>query len=231
MRFARRWLWLLLLVVLALPLRAERVAVTLGKAEVIADQVRLRDGPGTNHRILDTLSSGQIVSVVGRASGWYEAETSEGGSKGWVNENYLRLSLEGFVAPESRVCALLRLAQSLLGDPYKHGGIGPGGFDCSGFTYCVYREIGSPIPRMADAQYAKGEKVERSRLQPGDLVFFATTVTGAISHAGLYLRDGEFIHASSGHGRVTTSTLNFGYYLRHYVGAARILTDATAGGV
>ncbi|MGE5552181.1 MAG: C40 family peptidase [Bacteroidota bacterium] len=190
-----------------------------GAGTVIGDRVRLRTGPGVNKPVVGAVTGGQMVAVVGRAVGWYRVEA---GQDGWIAEDYLRLDLEGRIPQDSRVGLLLRAAQSLLGRPYAYAQAGPAGFDCSGFTSYVFRQFGVGLPRSAEDQMHAGTRVERDALSAGDLVFFTTDGRGRVSHVGIYLFDGEFIHASSGRGRVTTSTMREGYYDERYVGAVRI---------
>ena len=214
-------IFLLLSILLIQPRAAEWPT---GPAVAIGENVRLRTGPATNRPILTTLTRGQTVQVIGRAAGWYQVETAFK-SGGWVAEDYLRLSLDGRVSPDSRPARLLAQAQSLLGHPYAYAHAGPDGFDCSGLTCFLFRGLGLSLPREAGGQMAVGARVLREELRPGDLVFFTTNGRGTVSHVGIYLFGGDFIHASSGRCRVTTSTMNQGYYDRRFVAAARILGD------
>ena len=90
-------------------------------------------------------------------------------------------------------------AKSFLGVPYVWGATGPSKFDCSGFTQWVYRDSGINIPRVSRDQARVGHFIEYDNLQRGDMVFFDTKKkrTGRVSHVGIYLGDGDFIHASS----------------------------------
>lgn len=118
---------------------------------------------------------------------------------------------------------LLADAAQYLGTPYKYGGSGPGGFDCSGFTSYIFGRAGISLPRTAAGQYSVGVAVDKENLMPGDLVLFSCG-SGGIDHAGIYCGNGQFIHSSSPRsGGVIYSTLNEGYYLRTYVGARRVL--------
>ena len=118
---------------------------------------------------------------------------------------------------------ILKTAAQYLGTPYKYGGSGPGGFDCSGFAQYVYKQNGYNLPRTAAAQYGLGSAVAKSNLQPGDLVFFKC-YNSSIDHVGIYTGSGQFIHSSSpSSGGVIYSSLSEGFYARTYYGAKRII--------
>lgn len=110
---------------------------------------------------------------------------------------------------------------SWMGTPYVYGGVSKNGVDCSGFTQAVYRSINIEIPRRASRQAVAAEDVGRSNLKYGDLVFFNTSGSG-ISHCGIYLGNGEFVHASSSRG-VVRDLLNHPYYASRFVSGGRFL--------
>ena len=112
-------------------------------------------------------------------------------------------------------------AFQFLGTPYIYGASGPKAFDCSGFTAYVYSAFGISLPHYSVAQAQIGKAVSRGSLQPGDLVFFNTD--SYLSHVGIYIGNGQIIHASSGSGKVTVSELGSSYYSTRYAGARRIL--------
>lgn len=116
---------------------------------------------------------------------------------------------------------LLAQAKSYMGVPYVWGGTSPDGFDCSGYVQYVYGQVGIDLPRTADVQFNAGDKVDLGEEAPGDMVFFETYAPGA-SHVGIYLGDGEFIHASSS-GCVRISSLEEDYFKARYLGAKRVL--------
>ncbi|MDM7460459.1 MAG: C40 family peptidase, partial [bacterium] len=117
--------------------------------------------------------------------------------------------------------SVVRRALGYLGSRYSYGGSGARGFDCSGFTAHIYRQHGIRLPHNSAAQYRVGKPVSRNELRPGDLVFFRTR-GNRISHVGIYMGNGKFVHASSARGRVRIDTLNSGYYHQRYVGARRV---------
>jgi len=112
------------------------------------------------------------------------------------------------------------IALQYQGVPYAYGGTSPSGFDCSGFVRYVYAQCGVSLPRMADEQYSAGTPVNGSQLSPGDLVFFSTYESG-ISHSGIYLGNGQFVHSSSSHG-VRIDSLYSDYWSSAYVAACRV---------
>jgi cell wall-associated NlpC family hydrolase len=127
----------------------------------------------------------------------------------------------GILARTSKLAQqLTRSALRFLGTPYVFGGDSPSGFDCSAYVQHVFAMIGISLPRTADAQYDVGRPALGGP-KPGDLVFFETYSSG-VSHVGIYLGRGEFVHASSSHG-VMVSNLSESYWAARYVGAKRLL--------
>ena len=119
---------------------------------------------------------------------------------------------------------LLAFAKSYVGYPYVYGGNGPNSFDCSGFVLYVYKHFGYSFSRGAQEQYEDGLKVEMDELKPGDLVFFSGNGY-SITHVGLYLGDGNFVHASNPTRGVVIDTVWSGYYQSHFWGGCRIITE------
>lgn len=118
---------------------------------------------------------------------------------------------------------IIEKAQEYLGTPYRYGGSGPGGFDCSGFVRYIFAQFDIDLPHNAAAQYGNGSEVGKADLIPGDLVFFACG-RGGIDHVGIYSGGDQFIHSSSPRsGGVIFSSLSSGYYGNTYVGGRRIL--------
>ena len=118
--------------------------------------------------------------------------------------------------------AILAEAQKHLGAPYVWGGASPAGFDCSGFVYYVLKTMGLSPYRTPEDQFRQGTAVDRSDLQPGDVVFFYGTYADKISHVGIYAGNGQFIHAPNSRSVVSYSDLTSGYWGQHYYGARRM---------
>lgn len=119
---------------------------------------------------------------------------------------------------------VVEYAKQYLGYKYVSGGASPvSGFDCSGFTQYIYKHFGISLNRSSTAQIENGVAVEKSDLQPGDLVIFNNNANTAIGHVGIYIGDGNFIHASNPSDGVKITTLTTGYYQKRYVGARRVI--------
>ncbi len=115
---------------------------------------------------------------------------------------------------------IVRTALGYRGTPYRFGARGRGAFDCSGFTSYLFQKAGAPLPRTAAQQYRRGKAVSKSKLQAGDLVFFKNTYKRGVSHVGIYIGEGRFVHASSGRG-VRVDSLSGRFYVNHWAGARR----------
>jgi cell wall-associated NlpC family hydrolase len=113
-------------------------------------------------------------------------------------------------------------AMKFLGARYVFGGTSPAGFDCSGFVWYVHNAVGKPVSRGLWGQMNGGPRIPTSQLQPGDTVFFANTYMPGLSHAGIYIGGGRFIHASDESSGVKISSLSDGYWGPRYIGATRL---------
>jgi hypothetical protein len=129
---------------------------------------------------------------------------------------------------ETRPLNLVEHAMGLLGVPYKRGGTSADtGFDCSGFIRSIYeKSAGLLLPRSAAQQAAVTEKIQRTDLKPGDLVFF-NTMRRTFSHVGLYLGQGKFIHAPKPGAQVRIEDMGVRYWTRRFDGARRVAPTPT----
>lgn len=126
--------------------------------------------------------------------------------------------------------AVVTEAQKYLGVPYVWGAQTPAGWDCSGFVLWIFQKAaGVTLPRVAGDQAGIGVNINPADIRPGDLVFFANTYAPGISHIGIALGDGRFIHASSLNTGTTISNLGEAYYQQHFAGARRPLAEPKTG--
>ena len=119
---------------------------------------------------------------------------------------------------------VVRVAQKYNGAKYVWGGSSPKGFDCSGFTWYVYKKAtGMDITHGVEEQWQLGHSVGRDDWQPGDIVFFENTFERGLSHVGIFMSGKDFIHAENEETGVVISSLDSDYYSQHYAGARRLL--------
>lgn len=111
------------------------------------------------------------------------------------------------------------VALDQVGTPYRYGGATPAGFDCSGLVHYSYRQAGMAIPRTTGGQWAELAPVDRRDLRAGDLLFFS--IDGKMSHVGLYLGGGRFVHAPSSGRTVEIERLDSKYYRKALLRAGR----------
>jgi cell wall-associated NlpC family hydrolase len=118
---------------------------------------------------------------------------------------------------------IANFAMQYVGYPYAYAGEGPYAFDCSGFTkFVIQNTLGMDITHDMFTQIGMGQSVGMSELQPGDLVFFADTFRPGLSHAGVYVGGGQFVHAENESTGVKVSDLNSDYYGSRWAGGTRL---------
>jgi len=153
------------------------------------------------------------------------AEAEQLQAKGLIDEFFIVIPEDYAVArmrggsPEELRAELVRTARRFLGVPYRWGGTDrEDGFDCSGLTMVCYRLNGLNLPRVSRSQFAAGRRVPKEQLLPGDLVFFATRGGRQVSHVGLYIGDGRFIHAPRTGERVRVEQMVNPFYAKNFLG-------------
>lgn len=129
---------------------------------------------------------------------------------------------------EAQASELVVNAMTFLGVPYRRGGTNSNtGFDCSGFVRAIFEQTaGLMLPRRANEQAAAAQKIDRSDLQPGDLVFF-NTMRRAFSHVGIYVGEGKFIHSPKPGAEVRVESMSVAYWARRFDGARRVPVEPT----
>jgi cell wall-associated NlpC family hydrolase len=115
-------------------------------------------------------------------------------------------------------------AAQMVGTPYRFGGADPAGFDCSGLVHYAYRQAGISVPRSTELQHRASSPIPLSEARGGDLLFF--NPDGKVSHVGIYIGDGRFVHAPSTGKSVQLASLQTDYFRRFFVGAGRVVAAA-----
>lgn len=213
----------------------ERENVELGDGAIDAVLVNMRSGPSTNYDIVTQLTEGSKVSVFGFNCGWYKVRTD--GLVGYIRSDLLALTekpYDNYGADKTdsgssdstyrfdgtNGSQLAEYAKQFVGYPYVYGGSSPSGFDCSGFMQYVFSQFGYSIHRTATAQLADGYAVDYDDMQPGDIIYFGYGSTA--THVGMYIGNGQFVHAENSRTGVVITDLSASYYAARFLCAHRI---------
>ncbi len=197
-------------------------ALGYGKVDADGSTLNMRAGASTSFDSLCSIPSGTVLELEGIYEGWYKVTYA--GNTGYVSSDYITITTEPATSTSSALGEqIVALAKQYLGTPYVLGGNGPSSFDCSGFTKYIYAQFGYTLNRTATDQLQNGVSVSRDELQPGDLVFFKYNTSKPVSHVGIYIGNGEFIHASTNRYMVQIDQMNTGHYANVFVYARRIL--------
>lgn len=214
---------------------ASQVLIKLGEVNVkrtkpdTSSKVALLTRPSAEAPAAAYLEYHTRVAILGREKGYYLIRLPDDRT-GWVPEKNVRLEGErAYEPPATEEVSALRKAviasgTNYLGKPYVWGGTGPDGFDCSGLMETIFAENGISISRGAKDQYKNGRKVKRKDLRPGDLIFFETYAKG-VSHVGVWIGNGNFLHSESSDAGVTITPISIPYWYDRYYGAATYFDD------
>lgn len=196
-------------------------------ASTSGTNVNMRSLASTGSAVVKTLTdTGSALTVTGVSGQWLKVTDASGAS------GYIRSDLVNYISgtaaaqpavPQSKGQAIVQTALLYKGYAYSWGGMSPAtGFDCSGFANYVCKQNGISLHRVAQDVYSNdGVWVSKDQLQPGDLVFFGYGPY-SVTHMGIYVGNGQMIHASTSSTGVIYSDINSSYYTRMYVGAKRV---------
>ncbi len=204
------------------PQPSEPTEPTVQTGTVVGGTINIRTGPSTDYDRITLVYTGRQVTILGEENGWYHIQFDN--VDGYIYGQYLQKNAPAPAITDGSFGAqVAALAQQYLGVPYVYGGSTPSGFDCSGFTMYIYGLAGVSLPHSATEQlYRHGAPVEKADLQVGDAVFFFRPGTSSIGHVGIYIGDGNFVHARTSIARVSIDSLNSTYYRNYYAGAKRM---------
>lgn len=223
------------------PAEVEADGAAFVQVSIQSGWLNVRSGPSTAHSRVGTMQDGSVATVISEGDGWFQI--TDGSVTGYVSGDYVRSiteeeaiavgnpSIDALPTPaagSANAQAVVDLAMQYKGAPYVYGAAGPRSFDCSGFTMYIFRQFGFSLPHTATGQLSYGQQVSRGELQPGDLVFFRdpSITHKAASHVGIYIGNGQFIHASSSKNNsksVIVSSLSSSYYNRYYTTGRRLV--------
>lgn len=196
------------------------------KAEplLVNEQVDYGDEEGIFETIYDKIADGDtnIIVLIDNESGIrpdidVEDQPVVEDSKVNSNQDYEERNVSTNSSVGDKIA---NFARSLVGKPYVYGSTGPNSFDCSGFVMYVYKNFGINLPRTSQAQAYVGKRIDKSELKPGDLVFSNTYAS--LSHVGVYIGDGKFVHSANPSTGVTISGVNDSYYGPRYAWSIRL---------
>lgn len=220
-----------------------------GKVNV--ETAKVRKEPDKSSGLVDLLDENDIVTVLEENGEWYKIRHSE--IEGYISKKLITIvsddkissrnlteeredkaqNVEKQAAQETEQKAqtsdvsnqIVEYAKALLGTKYVVGGKTPeSGFDCSGFTRYVFKNFGKTLSSTASGQVDVGNEVARENLKPGDLILFYNEEKSKIGHTGIYIGNGEFIHAANPKRGVVIDSLNTStYYNERYVTARRVV--------
>ena len=199
-------------------------ALGYGLVDTDGSSLNMRAAAGTSYDTVASIPGGTVLELEGVDNGWYKVTYS--GKTGYVSSDYITITTEPDAtetASSDLGAQIVAYAEEYLGTPYVLGGNGPNQFDCSGFTKYVYSHFGYTLIRTATDQLQNGVSVSKDELQPGDLVFFKYRTSKPVSHVGIYIGNGEFIHASTNRYVVQIDQMESGHYANVYVYARRII--------
>ncbi|WP_062640438.1 C40 family peptidase [Streptomyces maremycinicus] len=171
--------------------RVELTSLKTRQAELRTHKKTVTGKLDAARRLLNRLTAEERSRIGGTTSGGGTASGRASRSSADGRDSLPPAGSATVKAPNSRAADAVSYAYSKLGSPYVWGATGPNAFDCSGLVLASYRSAGVSLPRTTYAQIGAGQRVSRSELLPGDLVFFYSGIT----HVGLYIGDGQMIHA------------------------------------
>ncbi|MFD2371675.1 NlpC/P60 family protein [Brevibacillus sp. GCM10020057] len=193
------------------------------QARVTGDVVNVRKSPSLESKIIGKVHFGDIVEVVEPGDEWTRIKF-EDARQAYISTTYLSTDLLPSDAGNVDQASLRRLEKvitPLLNTPYVMGGTTTSGFDCSGFTSYVFRQLGVNLPRTSEEQFGGGKPIPLEQIQPGDLLFYDALGKGRVSHVAIYMGDGLIVHANGDD--VRYGKVEYMQKLYPYYGAKRYL--------
>lgn len=217
-------------------------------ASVGASRVNLRQGPSTRYGSFGRMNAGTQLTVLARNGEWFKVRSPRG-TVGWVAQDLVNIGadaiknipmtkdippapkpVQNITRPQPAAPSISAsndaagIALRFVGARYVYGGASPRGFDCSGLTSYVYRQLGVNLPHKASMQFSEryGQRVSMGNLAAGDLVFFANTAGRGITHVALYVGNGMMVSANTPRTGVQYVSIYSRYWQSHFAGGLRV---------
>ena len=204
---------------------------SIGRLGMASKSTSIYARQSSRSRSLSSVPAGTYLALTKEAGDWYGILMADR-STGWMRKSAVKLleyevvtnqpigSAESGPAVNGGQQGILQTAYFYLGVPYKYGGTSDQAMDCSAFVRKCFQAVGINLPRTSREQINVGMPIDPEQLQPCDRLYFANR-SGTITHTGIYIGDGYFIHASSSRGGVAVSRLNEPMYRKMFAGARR----------
>ncbi len=225
----------------ATTVQAEVIPITeINKNGYNKNLANLRDAASEEGDVIKSIAKNTNMTIIFQQGDWYKVSVN--GQEGYIQSSLMTIGT--YVAPTPAPAAsqsntpvanvpaansgtassVVSLAMSYVGSRYVYGGASPAtGFDCSGFTSYIYRQFGVSLYRSSTEQVKNGTPIDKSQLQPGDLLLFRYHGSSTCGHVGIYIGGGQFVHAANSRQGVRVDALSSSYYAQNYYGARRVL--------
>lgn len=192
----------------------------IGCGIVTGTSVNVRSAADVSSSVLCQMKKLSSVDICGIENGWYKINYDD--SVAYISSEYIKLarSCDGIIS--SLRNDIVEYAKTFLGVKYVYGGETPKGFDCSGFVKYVFANFDIELSRTSRTQVSDCEKISKDELLPGDLVFFSGRGYN-VGHVGIYIGDGQFIHAPSAGDVIKITDLSDSYYTKNYTCSGRVV--------
>lgn len=214
----------------------ENADINLGSGSMDSYLTNVRSTPSTSSTVVDKLNCGEKVNVIGFNNGWYKVRYDD--ITGYVRSDLVTLlekpaNNQGTAKSSSGSSnstgsstgnlgqKIANYAKTFVGYPYVYGGSSPSGFDCSGFVQYIYKQYGISLNRTATSQLKNGYSVSYADMKPGDIIYFGYGNTA--THVGIYIGNGNFVHAENWSTGVVITSLSQSYYANRYLCTRRIV--------
>lgn len=227
----------------ATTVQAEVIPITeINKNGYNKNLANLRDAASEEGDVIKSIAKNTNMTIIFQQGDWYKVSVN--GQEGYIQSSLMTIGT--YVAPtpaapaataqsntpvanvpaanSGTASSVVSLAMSFVGSRYVYGGASPStGFDCSGFTSYIYRQFGVSLYRSSTEQVKNGTPIDKSQLQPGDLLLFRYHGSSTCGHVGIYIGGGQFVHAANSRQGVRVDALSSSYYAQNYYGARRVL--------